>query len=353
MPFKRPTLAELIAQVQADIEGRLPGSDARLRRSNFGVLALAQAGAAHGLYGYLDFQAKQLFPDSAEADALEKWASLKGIERKPAVQAVGNVDFTGVDGTEIQAGTELARSDGEVFTTDALVTIAAGAATVAVTAKEGGGAGNTGAASALTLSNPIEGIDSEATVAAGGLTGGLDLEGLEDWRTRVLSAWASGAKNGKDGDYTDWALENTGVTRAWDFPAYTGLGTVGVSFTLDNDDMDATIIPDAAKVTEIQDYLDARRPRPSAITVFAPVAVALNFTIQLTPNTAVVQAAVEAELKDLIRRDGSPGGTIRLSRINEAVSLAEGETDHDMTAPAADVVRAAGEIHVMGVVTWA
>ena len=353
MSFQRPTLAELIAQVLADIEGRLPGSDARLRRSNLGVLALAQAGAVHGLYGYLDYQAKNLHPQSADAEALEKWASLKGAERKAAAPAAGDVDFTGVDGTEIPAGTELARSDGEGFTTDALAAIAAGAATAAVTAKQGGEAGNTDAASTLTLSTPIEGVDSEAAVAAGGLTGGLDLEDLEDWRTRVLSAWASGAKNGKDGDYTDWDLENTGVTRAWDFPAYTGLGTAGVSFTLDNDAMDATIIPNGAKVTEVQDYIDARRPRPSAVTVFAPVAVALNFTIQLIPNTAAVQAAVEAELKDLIRRDGSPGGTIQVSRIDEAVSLAAGETDHDLTAPAADVVRAAGEIHVMGVVTWA
>lgn len=54
MPFNRPTLPQLIQRNITDIESRLPGRDARLRRSNLNVLAKVHAGAAHGLYGALD-----------------------------------------------------------------------------------------------------------------------------------------------------------------------------------------------------------------------------------------------------------------------------------------------------------
>ena len=70
-----------------------------------------------------------------------------------------------------------------------------------------------------------------------------------------------------------------------------------------------------------------------------------------------MRAVVEAELEDLLTRegevdDGSGSGTILLSHIREAISVATGETDHTLTAPAADVTFSLGEIAVMGTVTW-
>jgi uncharacterized phage protein gp47/JayE len=61
---------------------------------------------------------------------------------------------------------------------------------------------------------------------------------------------------------------------------------------------------------------------------------------------------VQAELTDLFVREGSPGGTILLSHIREAISQATGETDHILTVPAANVVLGAGAIPVLGTVTW-
>jgi uncharacterized phage protein gp47/JayE len=353
MPFTRPTLQQLIDRARADVEARLPGVDAHLRRSLAAMLATVHAGAVHGLYGQQAWLARQLFPDTAEAEFLDRQGGIRALPRKAAVAATGLVDFTGTDGAKIPAGTLLQRSDGEQFSTDADATIAGGTAQAAVTAVEGGADGDTAAGTTLTLVTPIAGVDSEATATAGGLAGGLDTESDEDYAARLLLRWQFGPPNGKAGDYVQWALEVAGVTQAWAFDAHLGLGTVGVYFTRDNDAMDATIIPNGAQVQAVQDHIDTVRPRPAAVTVIAPSAVALNFTIQLTPNTAAVQAAVEAELIDLIRRDTSPGGTLRLSRINEAISLAEGETDHVLTSPAADVARSTGEISVMGAITWA
>jgi len=355
MPFDRPALADIISRVATDIVSRLPGGDARLRRNFLAVLARVQAGAVHGLYGYLDFISRQVMPDTAETEYLDRWAGIWGITRKAAAAAQGDVAFTGVSGSTIPADTLLQRSDGAEFTTDAEATLADGAATAAVTAVEAGEDGNTEAASTLTLVNPVSGVNSEAVVDDDGLTGGADTESDDDLRQRLLDRIKEPPHGGADFDYKAWALETAGVTRAWCFPAWLGLGTVGVSFVCD--DQESSIIPDAGMVTAVQDYIDARRPVTAAVTVFAPTPVEVDFTIALTPDTATVRAAVEAELVDLLRReaeveDGDGSGTILLSHIREAISMAAGETDHVLTAPAANVELDAGEIAVMGTVTW-
>ncbi|MDX9862130.1 MAG: hypothetical protein RBS99_14555, partial [Rhodospirillales bacterium] len=62
--------------------------------------------------------------------------------------------------------------------------------------------------------------------------------------------------------------------------------------------------------------------------------------------------AIEAEIRDLLRREAEPGGTILLSHIREAISIAAGEYDHALAAPAADLAHDTGEIAVFGGITW-
>ncbi|MCG3177411.1 MAG: hypothetical protein MOGMAGMI_02385 [Candidatus Omnitrophica bacterium] len=349
MPFSRPDLATLINRAEADIETRLPGADARLRRSNLNVLARVHSGAAHGLYGYLEWIARQVIIDTADGDMLERHASIWGVARKAASPGVGNVTVTGTNGAIVPADSTLARSDGAQYTTDVEATISGGTATIAVTAVEGGQAGNASAASSLSFDTPIAGVSATATVAVGGLTGGADIEADEDLRARLLARIQQPPHGGASYDYVAWALEVPGVTRAWVYPAELGLGTVTVRFVRDDD---ASPIPDAGEVTAVQDYIDSVRPVTADVTVVAPIAVPLNFTIDLTPDTAAIRAAVEAELRDLLLREAEPGATILLSHIREAVSLASGENDHILTVPAANVTHAVGEMATFGTITW-
>lgn len=350
MAFSRPTLAQLIERAQADIETRLPGADAGLRNSALNVLARTHSGAVHGLYGYLDWISRQVLPDTADAEILERWASIWGVTRKAASFAAGPITLTGTVGTVVPAGTVLQTSAGQEYETDAEVTLASTTATAQVTALVAGQAGNLVAGTTLTLVSPIAGLNSQALVASGGLVAGADAETDAALRTRLLTRIQEQPHGGADFDYIAWALEVPGVTRAWVYPAELGLGTVTVRFVRDDD---ASIIPDAAEVQAVQDHIDALRPVTAVVTVVAPIAVPLDFTIQLTPNTSTVQAAVQAELEDLIRREALPGGTILISHIREAISLAAGETDHVLTAPAADVTHTTGQIAIMGTITWA
>lgn len=345
MPFNRPDLATLRDRIMADIRSRLPGAAPELRRTLLGVLAHVEAGAVHGLYGYLEWLSRQLMVDTSGSEWLDRHASIWGVARKAASYAAGTVAFTGSG--SVPAGRLLQRADGAQFTTDAAITAPA---SVAVTASLAGLDGNSAAASTLAMVSPLAGINGTVTIDGSGITGGTDAETDDALRSRLLARIQEPPHGGAAADYVTWAMEVAGVTRAWVYAQELGIGTVSVRFMMDDVYTDG--IPQAADVTAVQAYIDALRPVTAAVTVVAPVAVPLDMTIALTPTTAAVKAAVEAEIADMIARDAVPGGTILISRIREAISIAVGETDHVLSVPSADVIHTAGQIATMGTVTW-
>lgn len=352
MPFARPSLKEIRDRMLADVKARFGIASTVLRRAVVRDLTDAMAGGMHANHGHIDYMSRQLFVHLMEGEFLDDHASLYGITRKAAAFATGNVVFTGTDTSVIPLGTTLRRADGVEFRTDAEVTIASGTATAAVTAVEAGADGNTDAGVALSIVTPISGVNSTATVDAAGLAGGVDTETDQALRTRILTRKRQPAHGGAEFDYENWALEVAGVTRVFVYPNHMGLGTVGVTFVLDDDP--SSIIPDQAKVDEVQAYLDdpTRKPVTAQLEVFAPIAVPLDLDITLVPNTTAVQAAVTAELKDFLRREGDPGATLFLSRIDEAISVAQGEENHEITNITQNITHAAGEIPVLGTLTF-
>lgn len=346
--FFRPLLSQLIVRIQGDVESRLPGADARLRFNVIDVLAKTYSGTAHGLYGNIDFLSRFL-PDVAESERLARWASIYGLTRKAAEAAVGAVTATGSDDVEIPTGTVLVRADGARYLVTDDATIDAGSVALAVVADGAGTAGAMVEGQSLTFQSPIAGVVAIATVAAGGIVGGAEQESDEDLRARLLLRIRNPVRGGSASDYVVWATEVAEVTRAWVYENWNGLGTVKVLFVCDGRD---TIIPDGDDVDVVEAYIADRRPVCADVTVGAPTATALNFTIALTPGSEAVKAAVEAELRDLIARETQPGGTLLLSHIQEAISIAAGETDHAMTAPSANVTPAAGHITTFGAITW-
>lgn len=355
MPFARPGLPTLIDRALADVESKLPGADARLRRSNLNVLARVHAGGTHGLYGYLDWIAKQILPDKADDEILERHASIwLPAGRVPAAYAVGQITVTGTDGAVVPIDSIYKRSDGARYATEAEAIITGGTATITIVAVEAGQVGNGAANIALTLDSPIAGINAAATVTAGALTGGADIEEDDSLRIRLLERIQQPPQGGARHDYIGWAKEVPGVTRAWCYPGELGDGTVTVRFVRDDD---TSLIPDVNEVAAVQAYIDELRPVAADLYVVAPIAAPIAFEIELTPATASVKAAVEAGLRDLLLREAVPEGglgegTILLSHQREAISLAAGETDHLLVAPTADVVLTTGQMATFGSITW-
>lgn len=356
MPFARPGLPTLIDRAAADIESRLPGADARLRRSNLNVIARVHAGATHGLYGFLDFIARQVLPNTADAEFLDRHATLwLPSGRLPAAYAVGQVVMTGTNGAVIPPSTVFKRADGATYSSTAEATIAAGQATVNIVADVAGSAGNAVAGITLNLDSPIANINAAGVVPAGALTGGADIEDDDSLRARVIARIQQTPHGGARHDYIAWAKEVPGVTRAWCYPLEMGDGTVTVRFVRDND---ASLLPDPAEVAAVQAYVEALAPVGMQIFVVAPVAAPIAFQVELTPATASAKAAVEASLRDLLIREAEPEGgagegVVLLSHIREAISLAAGETDHVLVAPVADVAPAVGQMATFGIIAWA
>ena len=351
MPFTRPTITQLINRAKADIETRLPGADARVRRTVEAVLARMESGGVHGMHGHLVWLSRQIMADTAEVEFMERWADIWGIQRDPAVSASGTLTITGTNTTVCPAATVWQDAEGTLYDQDDDVTISGGSASATVTAQVGGADGNQDVGATLSLVTPISGVDADATVGGIGLTGGVDLESDESLREELLHRLQNPPKGGGPEDYVTWSLEVSGVTRAWQYPNLDGLGTVGVFFVMD--DKVGTIIPDSSEVATLQAYLDTVAPVTADVTVYAPVAVELNITAQLNPNTTVVQTAVEAELASYLLRVAEPGATLLWSQISEAISLAPGEINHVLTVPATDKTHTTLQIPVDGTSnTW-
>lgn len=355
MPFERPTLDTLRARTAADVASGV-GLGALFPRSLLQSLADALAGAAHGLHGHTAYVVRQILPDTADSEHLERWANLLGLSRKPAAFAVGTATFNGLNGTEVPLGTKLQRADGVRFTTTASALIPGTGDTfvsVALQADIAGADGNTAGAVSLTILTAIPGIEATAAVDAAGITAGVDQESDPDLLVRVQARLRTLPQGGAEADYVQWALEVPAVTRAWAIGQHLGEGTVGVTFAVDDEPTGP--IPSGAKVAEVQAYIDdaTRRPVTAAVTVFAPVAVPLNPTIAVVPDTQAVRDSVEASLVTLLQQESNaPGGTLPISHVREAISVAAGEQDHTLVSPVADIVLAAGELATLGTITW-
>lgn len=349
MPFARPTLPDLIDRVVTDISGRVTGVEsAVLRRSLLGIIGRSEAGAVHMLYGFLEWAARQAIIDTAEKEYLERWAGIWKVFRKAADFSTGPALLSGTVGSTILAGTILQRQDGVQYRVLADGTFTGTTLQPTVVAVEAGAAGDTVAGTPLFLLSPVAGVQSTGAAAAD-IEGGLDVETDPQLLARLLQRIRQPPHGGAASDYELWALEVPGVTRVWVYPLQMGAGTVTVLFVCDGE---TDIIPTPAKVAEVKAYIDARRPVTAEVFVVAPVADPLDMTVKLSPNTAAVQAAVRAEVADLIVRDAKPGAPTLISRLREAVSLAAGESDNAITSPTADVVHATGHMAVPGTIIF-
>ncbi len=417
MSFERPSLTELIARIQQDFISRLDLATALLRRAVVRVFARVVAGATHMLHGHLDFISRQILPNTSESEFLIRQGRLFGVDPIVPDFAVGSVIALGDDGTEIPEDTILIRTDDAVeyvVDTDAEIATVADwtfpvAVTVGVLRKNFGnvyecvtagttedagigptgvdptaiidddsaqwrwvGAGTAAAILAVTASvadedsnatylngdsqrtlsfqSPISGAETEAPIAYLGLTGGADAELEEDYRTRVIERYRDPPMGGTSADYVAWAKLVSGVTRVWVTPEGLGPGTVLVRFVRDNDD---DIFPDSGEVAAVQSVLDENAPAHATVTAFAPEADPQDFEISITPDTAAIRAAVEAELADLLYREGDPrGATIYLSQMRTAIGTASQITDYTLSSPVADYTSATNKLPTMGTITW-
>lgn len=340
--FTRPTLTELVDRNVTELKSRLSLTSAVLRRSVVHVLARVIAGASHMLHGHLEFLGRQVFPDRADREFLERHASLFGLQRSPPTYATGTGTATGTNGTVIPSGTRLTRPSGDEYTTTADATIAGGSATLSLIAALAGSDGTLQVGDVLTFQSPVAGANATVTVTAS-TADGNDQEKDDALRDRLLARMREPAHGGDVDDYVAWAKAVTGVTRVWVTPLGLGPGTVLVRFVRDGD---VSPIPDSGEVAAVQAALDAQKPAHATVTVAAPTSSTPSLTLWVKPNTVAMQNAVSAAVRDYIAREGEPGGTLLLSGLRTAIGSTPGIEDYSLTTPSANITHAAGTIPI-------
>ncbi|WP_292950148.1 MULTISPECIES: baseplate J/gp47 family protein [unclassified Neptuniibacter] len=348
MPFLRKALKALREQVSTDIE-RHSGESASARGDTYYPIAQAVAGIAHGLHGHLQYNVDQLFDESADDENLLRRAAEMGIYQIGAFRASGTATITGNEGATVEAETLLQDDNQQLYRVTESTTIVTGTATLQLTSVEAGASGNLAAGITLRLVNSILDIDSTATVIE--ITGGADVESIQRVAERLSERRKNPPMGGNDNDYIAWVkAAHVDVTRAWCYSNTPHIGAVTVRFVTDNL---STPIPTETHINAVTDYTDTVRPSGMrGFSVGALVGKPLDITFsRLIPNNIATRVAINAELNDLIQREGKPGGILLLSQINEAISLATGETDHriDLTD---DFTCFAWQIPELGVMTW-
>ena len=345
MAFDRPTLRELITQMTTDAE-REAGAK-QLRQSNLRVLPKVFAYACHALYGFITWILKQLFPDTAEKQFLERQASIQGIYRRAASKATGTLTVSYTEGATLPVGTIFMADDQTRYETTAEPEV--GSYTVPVQCLETGTIGNREAGQTYTLVSPVVGVDAEAVGSE--MAGGAEAESDESLRKRLLFRLQNPPRGGAKEDYIAWAEEVPGVTRSWCFPKEQGIGTVVVRFATDGMTEDG--IPTSGMVQIVSDYIAEVAPVTATPYVVAPVAKPVNFRIKdLIPDSESVRAQVEAELKSLFIKEAHPGEALKLTHIQQAISSAAGEDDYELLEPTADVPADSTQLLVVGEVTY-
>lgn len=350
MPYTTPDYPAIRDAILRDIANQIADANTSAD-GDYAIRANAVAAAIEGLYQHQQWLTRQILPDTADADFLERWASLYGLTRLAAATATGTISFTGVAGSAVPIGTE-ARTVGGIayLTTAAGVLGGGGTASIAAQAAAAGAAGNIANATALTLVVAPGGVNSAAV--SGAMTGGADTESDAALLARLLTRIQAPPQGGAAYDYEAWALAVAGVTGAYVYPLRRGAGTVDVLITA------AGGLPGAPLIASVQAAIDLARPVTADCLVLAPVAVPVAVTAALTlaggttlaTATAAITAALTAYFTSLV-----PGDTARLSRIRALISDSPGVVDYVLTAPVANTVTLVDSTHVemptLGVIT--
>lgn len=339
MPYQQPTLSDLKAQGLNDIVAtNITQGRALFPRSVLRALIWCFANLTWGNYDYLAWCYRQAVPFTATDENLDGWGAMRNVLRKDATIASGQIQFTGATpSAPLPSGTIIKRNDGVDYITTADATAdASGNLTVAVSCQSSGAAGNCDAGTGFSLMTAISGLPAQATATAA-LTGGADQEADSEYRTRVLTAYASRAGGGRQSDYVEWAEDVAGVTRAWCDPLAFGAGTVSVYVMFDDAQAENGGYPqgtdgsasDETRYTvatgdqlTVANAIWTEQPVTALVAVCAPKPFPIDITVKnLSPNTTDQIAAMKTALSDLYFREGTPlGMTLEQSDIVDALT---------------------------------
>jgi uncharacterized phage protein gp47/JayE len=356
MPWITPPLKQVRIEVRDLVRTNARGADATIPNSALRVLSDVTGAMCHKALQYVDWLAKQLLPDTAEREWLDRhgrmWlTNADGSRgRKMATLAGGQVSLRGQTWTPVPAATRLfGENQAEYETTEQIFLAAGGAPTLApARALDPGLAGNLAPGAPLYLASAIDGVEGSGVVVS--MDGGVDEESDDELRARLLLRIRQPPMGGASIDYVHWSLAVAGVTRAWCSPIEMGMGTVTVRTMMDNLRADEQGFPRQSDLDRVFAYLDTVRPvAVKDLFVVSPIRQRVNVVInRLDPDTPAVRAAIGDSLAAMLKARAEPGETIFAAWKNYAIMDAAGVKSFSLGNPNDDFMPSPGHMPVLG-----
>ena len=337
-----PTAAEIKARIVADIETEIGQTSPALPKSWNKVIAGAVAGVIVLLYQATLWVYRQIFPETADYQALILLGKMVQVYPLNANQAVITANVYGTIGESVTSGTTLFKaSSGVVYlVTTGGVIGAGGYVECTLTAQTFGDIGNIEDGAELSIVTPDIVLTGTAIVT-GITTDGADDETETSFRSRVIARYKKRFTGGSPADYELWGLEAPHFI--WVSP-YAGNepGTVWVYGEVDNQ---TDGIPDTAQLATLKNYLtydpetgmENRKPIGAEITCLPISRKTFDFDISISAGTPAIQADIETALSDYL---------LSLSPYNSGVDTERNDavTDTGASSAANDVARSGGAV---------
>jgi len=277
------TLTELQAKMVSDFKTRykeLTQTEYVLQRAD--PVSLILYSAAVQIYQamlFVDKAGKMDLLKYAYGDYLDHLAALKGLTRLPAAPATVTMRFTlsavRPSAISIPQGTRV--SDGNLYyATTEYAEVPAGDSYIDViaTCMTAGSDGNTPEIDTITtLVDPISYMGTVTNLEKP--TGGSDIETDDELRERTFYAPSGYSVAGPSGAYEYWTKAyNTSIADVKVLSPDPGFVTV--EFILDGG-----VLPNAALISEVEEFLDdeTKRPLTDTLTVQAPATVTYNISV--------------------------------------------------------------------------
>ena len=215
-----------------------------------------------------------------------------GISRKQGTKAVGEVIFTGENGTLISNGTMLFVDDLYfVVLNDA--TIVENQAELVVEALEVGKQYNLLANAKLSLTEPIYGITD--IYVKSDITNGTDTETDEELRDRYFDTIKKSYTSGNVAHYEAWTTEVSGVGLCKVYPLKNGNGTVEVVIT------DSNMLGASSELIEsVKANIEEKRPIGANVSVVSATEKAINITANITLASGYSVEEVKSEFTNKV-----------------------------------------------------
>ncbi|MBQ6152970.1 MAG: baseplate J/gp47 family protein [Ruminococcus sp.] len=278
-----------------------------------------------------DFILRQMFPLTATGEYLDKHAYSRGITRKPALKASGNIRFYAEpdyaadiiipQGTVVADERTLKR-----FATDREEVISAGEeyALVPITAVEAGAASNSRGGNITILVTPIAGIHNVYNGMV--FVNGRDEESDEMLRERIIDSYQNVSNGTNAAYYKALAMSVDGVYSAGAVGRVRGTGTVNVYVCAQGNPVSNTVL------SQVQELLDEQREMNVDVLACQADPIDVSLYIMLKPvsgySFSEVSTACTTALTSYINSRGI-GKDVLMSEIADILYHTEGVENYD------------------------